>query len=152
MTEHVEGANVEIQISAGGVVYRRTEGRTRFLLIKDPYGNWGLPKGHIEEDESNEQAALREIEEETGLSDLRLVAPLSSIDWFFRDDGRLIHKYCHFFLVESAAGDPIPQVDEGIAACVWRSLGGALRGITYANARAVVREAGRRLTREQADD
>jgi 8-oxo-dGTP pyrophosphatase MutT (NUDIX family) len=139
---------VEVQVSSGGVVYRREGREVRFLLILDPYGNWGLPKGHIERDETREQAALREVREETGLTDLRLVGALPSIDWFFRTDDRLIHKFCHFFLVESATGEPVPETTEGIAACVWRSLGGALRTVSYANARDVLREAGRRLDKD----
>jgi len=138
---------VEVQTSSGGVVFRRADGAPRILLIRDPYENWGLPKGHIEAEETPEQAALREIAEETGLSELEIVAPLPMIDWYFRDGGRVVHKYCHFFLVESRRGELVPQHDEGIRACVWRSYRGALRTVSYENAREVLRAAGRELRR-----
>lgn len=133
----------EREVSAGGIVFRRdAAGGLRFLLIKDSYGNWGFPKGHLEEGESPADAALRETEEETGLQGLVLHGPIRIIDWHFRFRGRFIHKYCHFFLFESAAGDPVPQQDEGITACHWCVLDEALGELSYENARGVLRRAG----------
>jgi 8-oxo-dGTP pyrophosphatase MutT (NUDIX family) len=134
-----------VETSSGGVVFRRTLSGVRFLLIRDPYANWGLPKGHIEEDETPEQAALREVTEETGLGRLAIVDRLPTIDWYFRERGKLIHKFCHFYLVESVEGEPVPQTAEGISACVWCDFTGALDTVTYANAREVLRAAGERL-------
>jgi ADP-ribose pyrophosphatase YjhB (NUDIX family) len=112
-----------------------------FLLIRDPYNNWGLPKGHIEGGETPAEAALREVAEETGLHDLEVVTQLPTIDWYFRDRGRLVHKFCHFFLVESAAGDPEPQLTEGITECAWHAVPIAIETVSYSNAREVVRAA-----------
>lgn len=137
-----------VETSAGGVIYRRNAGSVHFLLIRDPYENWGLPKGHLESGESPEDAAMREVREETGLTHLAISAELPCIDWYFRDRGRLIHKFCHFFLVESREGAARPQIDEGISACIWLSLDDALRTITYDNAREVLRAAGRLLEPE----
>ena len=132
------------ETSAGGVVFRRSDGdEPRFLLIRDSYRNWGLPKGHLEEGEERADAALREVGEETGLTDLVLHGPIQDIDWFFRFRRRLIHKTCAFFLLESAAGDPCPQRDEGITACRWLPFEAALATVSYANAREVLRVAGR---------
>lgn len=141
-----------IERSSGGVVFRRVEGGLAFLLIRDPYENWGLPKGHIEAKESPAEAALREVAEETGLLPLALCAELPTIDWFFRDRGRLVHKFCHFYLLESTVGQPVPQEDEGITDCVWCSFEQALEMLTYDNAREVLFAAGRELgaTREES--
>ncbi len=133
------------ETSSGGVVFRRDEAGVRFLLIRDPYRNWGLPKGHVEDGETPEQAAVREVGEETGLNALDVVAPLPTIDWFFRSEGRLVHKVCHFYLLECASGDAVPQHAEGISECVWRPFGAALAQLTYANAREVLRAAGQHL-------
>jgi 8-oxo-dGTP pyrophosphatase MutT (NUDIX family) len=133
----------EREISAGGIVFRRnTEGVLHFLLIKDSYGNWGFPKGHLEEEESPADAALRETGEETGLDDLRLHGPIRIIDWHFRFRGRYIHKFCHFFLFESPAAEAVPQVDEGITACRWCTLEKSLEVLSYENARGVLRRGG----------
>ena len=127
------------------MVYRPFDTGPSVLLIRDPYNNWGLPKGHIEGGETPEQAAVREVEEETGLSRLDVVAQLPTIDWYFRDRGKLVHKFCHFFLVVSPSGDAVPQLDEGITACMWLPLEQAVATVTYANAREVIRIAGERL-------
>jgi 8-oxo-dGTP pyrophosphatase MutT (NUDIX family) len=133
------------ETSAGGVVFRRgPDGVVRYLLIRDSYENWGFPKGHLEAGEPAADAARREVEEETGLTGLVAHAPLGVIDWYFRFRGRTIHKFCHFFLFESPAGEPVPQTDEGITACVWHPQEEALRTISYANARDVLREAAAR--------
>ena len=128
------------------MVFRRGPDSVQFLLIRDPYSNWGLPKGHIEGGETAAQAALREVEEETGLCELNMIAQLPTIDWFFRDRGRLVHKFCHFFLVECTAGDPAPQLAEGITECVWHAADVAIDTISYANAREVIRAAAEWLT------
>lgn len=139
------GRDAEIETSSGGVVFRRSEEGLRFLLIRDPYDNWGLPKGHLEGGETAQEAALREVAEETGLKELAVRAQLPTIDWYFRDRGRLIHKFCHFFLVESMAGEPVPQQEEGISDCVWCSYRRAVRTLSYDNTRGVLRAAGRQL-------
>ncbi|HSJ14184.1 MAG TPA: NUDIX hydrolase [Longimicrobiales bacterium] len=126
----------------------RRNGDARVLLIRDPYANWGLPKGHIEGGETPAEAAVREVREETGLADVALLTQLPTIDWYFRDRGRLVHKFCHFFLLEARQGEPVPQVDEGITECVWLALEEAMRTVSYANAREVIRAASHWLTTE----
>lgn len=134
-----------VETSAGGVIYRRAGERVQVLLIRDAYQHWGFPKGHVEGCESAGEAALREVEEETGLCELRLGPELRTIDWFFRFQGRLIHKYCHFYLIESPAGETCPQREEGITECVWLPLEEAIRTISYENAREVLLLAAERL-------
>jgi 8-oxo-dGTP pyrophosphatase MutT (NUDIX family) len=128
--------------SAGGVIFRRAEGGPLYLIIRDSYRNWGFPKGHVEDGESEVDAARREVREETGLDGLLYRAPATEIDWFFRFRGRLIHKTCVFFVFESPGGEASPQEEEGISACRWLPFEEALRVLSYANAREVLRLAG----------
>jgi 8-oxo-dGTP pyrophosphatase MutT (NUDIX family) len=127
------------ETSAGGVVFRRVDGEVHYLLIKDSYGNWGFPKGHLEQHEPAAEAARREVAEETGLDDLVLHGPIQVIDWYFRFRGKTIHKYCHFFLFESRSGAATPQVEEGISDCAWQPLERAIETVSYDNARGVLR-------------
>ncbi|HEY3595721.1 MAG TPA: NUDIX hydrolase [Polyangiaceae bacterium] len=129
------------ETSAGGVVYRLVDGAPLYLLIRDSYRNWGFPKGHVEEGEMPDGAALREVSEETGLCDLAVRGLIETIDWHFRFRGKLIHKVCHFYLMETGESSTSPQRTEGITACRWLPFGAAEELISYANAREVLRKA-----------
>ena len=124
---------------------RRIDSEPHVLLIRDPYGKWGLPKGHLEPGERKVDAAEREVREETGLEALEHGPEIATIDWYFRRGGRLVHKFCTFYLMKSQAGEATPQVEEGITECVWVPLVEAIDRIAYSNASEVVAEAGRRL-------
>jgi len=134
------------ETSAGGIVFRLDAGQPVFLLIRDSYRNWGFPKGHLEVGEEPAAAALREVKEETGLSDLSIRGEIETIDWFFRFRGQLIHKVCHFFLMETAEATTCPQHAEGITACRWMRFEEAQSLVSYANARDVLRRAQEMLT------
>lgn len=129
------------ETSAGGVVIRIADGHPLYLLIRDSYQNWGFPKGHIEDGEAPEAAAIREVLEETGIGDVTVRGAIATIDWFFRFRGQLIHKVCHFFLMETTDSSTRPQRAEGITACWWTRFDEANGVISYPNARDVLRRA-----------
>lgn len=150
-------AGAKEEVSAGGVVFRWVGGgdgvggeapqRPVFLLIRDSYRNWGFPKGHLEDGEAPEGAAVREVAEETGLDGLVVHGSIETIDWYFRFRGRLIHKVCHFFLMRTDLASTCPQRDEGITACRWAAYDEALSLVSYDNAREVLRRANEMVTR-----
>jgi 8-oxo-dGTP pyrophosphatase MutT (NUDIX family) len=129
------------EVSAGGVVYRVVDGAPVYLLIRDSYRNWGFPKGHLECDEEAPDAAVREVQEETGLPTVTLRAEIDTIDWFFRFRGKLVHKICHFFLMETDCSATLPQREEGITACRWAKFEEARSLLAYENARVVLERA-----------
>ena len=129
------------EISAGGIVFRRGPDGVRVLLIRDSYRNWGFPKGHLEDGESPDAAALREVREETGLAALSLHAPIEVIDWHFRFRGQLVHKVCHFYLIEASGGTARPLREEGITACRWMGFDEAAALVSYETARDVLTRA-----------
>lgn len=98
----------ERQVSAGGVLVRRSERGPEVLLasrrVRSGELVWGLPKGLIEEGESPEDTARREVREETGWSG-EVRAPLGEIEYWYVWEGTRIHKVVHFFLMEATGGD-----------------------------------------------
>jgi 8-oxo-dGTP pyrophosphatase MutT (NUDIX family) len=138
---HASEDGARDETSAGGVVFRLAGREPLVLLIRDSYQNWGFPKGHVESGELPEQAAVREVSEETGLGELTVRGSIDTINWFFRFRGQLIHKYCHFYLIETVESETSPQRAEGITACRWTSFDEAEALISYANARDVLRRA-----------
>lgn len=101
------------EISAGGVVYRRTkDGAVEIQLIQDRYGRTSLPKGKMENGETVEQTALREILEETGIQG-KIIEPLALIEYQYRHpDKGLIDKEVHYYLVEAQGGELNAQIEE----------------------------------------
>ncbi|MBE3556613.1 MAG: NUDIX hydrolase [Firmicutes bacterium] len=107
--------------TAGGIVYRIEAARPLVLLIRDRYGSWTFPKGHVEAEESLQEAALREIEEETGI---RGVVEESLGDLFYTftvEQGKIEEKQVHYFLVRATGGTPRPQPGE-TEAVAWFAI------------------------------
>jgi 8-oxo-dGTP pyrophosphatase MutT (NUDIX family) len=95
------GAVITFRDGAPFVAMIATRGRTR----------WGLPKGAVSDGETSEQAALREVLEETGL-EAKIVRPLDTIEYFFRAGDTLIKKRVDFYLMLLTGGTLTPQLSE----------------------------------------
>lgn len=125
------------EVSAGGLVVDRSGLRPRAALIgrHDRRGRllWSLPKGHLEPGETVEDAALREVEEETGIRG-RLLAPLGTIDFWFVAEGRRIHKTVHHYLLE-AAGGTLSAEDAEVVEVAWVPLEEVPARLAYADER-----------------
>jgi 8-oxo-dGTP pyrophosphatase MutT (NUDIX family) len=100
---------------------------------------WSLPKGHIEPGETAEQAAVREIEEETGILGT-IIAPLGTIDFWFVAEDRRVHKTVHHFLLRAKGGE-LSDADVEVAEVAWVPLGELEARLAYADERRLVRRA-----------
>lgn len=133
------------EVSAGGVVCRRVEGGGVEVVLIATHGGerWALPKGLVGNGESLEDAALREVREETGL-DAEIVASLAPIDYWFwwPRGGRKVrhHKVVHYYLMAGRGGD-LADHDEEVDDARWFPLDEAIGRATYENERGVLRQA-----------
>ena len=119
----------EKEHSAGGVVVRA--GKLLMVQVENLKGEivWCLPKGHLEEGETAEQAALREVEEETGWR-CRSLGPILTVGYFFKRQGRLVSKKVDWFAMEAQKKAGTPDETE-VRAVKWTALGAAREQLTY---------------------
>jgi 8-oxo-dGTP pyrophosphatase MutT (NUDIX family) len=134
------------QHSAGGLVVRDAQ----VLLIATAGGSrWQLPKGRLEEGESCEQAAVREVREETGITG-RIVAPLPGIDyWFAEGSHKRIRKHVDYFLLEYVSGSERDFDRREADEARWFPWSEAVAKLTHANERRVA-ESARRLAQGES--
>ena len=128
------------EISAGGVVYRRTDDEIEIVLAsrRTRRGElaWGLAKGGIEDDESTEDAAIREVREETGLL-AEIEGSLGETRYFYVWENVRIRKTVHFFLMRHTGGD-IDDRDDEMEEIRWFPLERALKRAAYRGERDVL--------------
>lgn len=117
--------------SYGIIPLRRKDKKWAVLLIRSgKAGYWGFPKGHPEKGESEKQAAVRELLEETGLSILRFITESPFREhYFFKQQGELVSKSVSFYAAE-VAGEVKLQLEE-VGDSIWLPLDQALAKLTY---------------------
>ena len=132
------------QVSAGGVAYRRLKSGVEVAIIKvGPIIRWQLPKGIVDEGESPEQAAIREVREEAGINAV-IEAPLEKIEyWYVSGKGAdrvRYHKFVHFYLMKYRSGKTHDHDHEVIEAR-WVRLADAYRMLSFKSERELVEKA-----------
>ncbi|MBE6841846.1 MAG: NUDIX domain-containing protein [Ruminococcus sp.] len=121
--------------SCGGVVYRKSHGNLEILLIKHiNSGHWSFPKGHIEANETEQETALREIKEETGIDVVLDPSFRETVHYSPKKD---TNKEVVYFLAKPKQFEIIPQEEE-IADARWVEINHACTILTYENDRMVV--------------
>ena len=135
------------EISAGGVVYRRDGDEIEVVLAsrRTRRGElaWGLAKGGIEEDESAEDAAVREVREETGMT-AEIEASLGETRYFYVWEDVRIRKTVHFFLMRHTGGN-VEDRDDEMEEIRWFPLERALKRAAYRGERDVLGRAAEML-------
>lgn len=117
--------------TAGGIVYRKKDGKVEILLIQDAKDRWTIPKGHIEEGEQAKDTAKREIQEETGLESVRVYNWLGKINFRYRRQNSLVLMTTDIFLVEALGDTDKLKPEDWMNGIKWFSTQEALDKIEY---------------------
>ncbi len=123
---------MKTEYSAGAVIVKMVQGTWHVLCIRDMNKNLTFPKGLIEPKEDARDAAIREAEEETGISNIVYKAPLPEVAYFYTRNGATLHKTVSYFLFTYEGTEKLkPQIEEGITDILWLPLEQATDSIGY---------------------
>lgn len=118
--------------TAGGVIFRRNpQNEVEILLIQDAKNRWTIPKGHIEEGESAKETAQREIGEETGLTDVKVLNWLGKIHFRYRRASSLVLMTTEIFLVAAQGDTNKLKPEDWMNGIKWFPVNEALDKIEY---------------------
>ena len=127
------------EISAGVILFRRTP-EPQYLLLHYGSGHWDFPKGHIEAGEEARETARRELQEETGISQVRILDGYrQTLRYFFRQQGIGIFKAVIYFLAETA--QPNVTLSHEHIAFDWLPCDAALARLTFKNSQELLTKA-----------
>ena len=128
------------ETSAGIVLFRKEGSKKLFLLLHYPSGHWDFVKGKMEQGESTHQTAIREAQEETGITDITFVENFEEwIEYNFKYQGELVQKKVVFFLAETKTKEiKISHEHSGYA---WMDYNSSMDKTTFDNAKTVLTKA-----------
>ena len=126
--------------SAGTVIFNEKNGKVEYLLLHYPAGHWDFPKGNIETGEAEVDTIRREVKEETSIDDIEFVNGFrKKITYNYKRGGRLVYKEVIFYLTKTNAKNvKVSFEHQGYS---WLNYDDAMKLLTYANAKMVLKEA-----------
>jgi len=143
------------QISSGGIAFRSQSGRTEIALIHTTMSGkdrWQLPKGIVETDEPAEEAALREVREETNLSTISRGLIDTAEYWYYAiHEGERVryHKFVHFYLLQYQSGEIQGQVGE-VNEARWVEITEAIPMLAFESERKIAQKAQQLILKQGA--
>lgn len=136
---------MKLQFSAGGIVLRQAQDKFTkkdwevLVCQHSQHHGWVFPKGLIDKKETKEQAAIREVEEETG-AEGKIIKGLTPVTYWFVFEGKKIKKTVYYFLMQYTGGD-IAKHDHEMEAVVWLPKEKVEERLTYKSDQQVWKEA-----------
>lgn len=115
-------------------------GEVKYLLLHYEAGHWDFVKGNVEPNESEQETVIRELREETGITDAKFIENFKEkIDYFYRRQGTTIHKEVIFFLMETHT--ETVKISYEHVGYIWLNYQQAMEKLTFKNARDVLKKA-----------
>lgn len=129
------------EISAGAVLYLNDEGpEIKYLILNYSYGHWDFPKGNIEEGETELDTVFREISEETGITDIRIIQGFrQQISYKYRKKSKLVNKAVIYYLAETKSKQVVLSFEHNNFG--WYTFDQALVKLSFENSKKVLRSA-----------
>ena len=128
------------ETSAGIVLFRKEDSKILFLLLHYPSGHWDFIKGKMEEGESTHETAIRETEEETGITNITFSENFEEwIKYEFQYQGELVQKKVVFFLAETETNEV--NISHEHLGYTWMDYNSAMEKTTFDNAKTVLTRA-----------
>ena len=133
------------ETSAGIVLFRKEGSKKLFLLLHYPSGHWDFVKGKMEQGESTHETAIREAQEETGITDIVFVENFEEwIEYNFKYQGELVQKKVVFFLAETKMKEV--KISHEHSGYTWIDYNTAMEKTTFDNAKTVLTKAKKLLS------
>ena len=137
-----------LEFSAGAIIFRKNK-EIKYLLLQYRQGHWDFPRGHIEKGEKIIDTVKREIEEETGIKDLKFFPNFKKItSWFYRRERKTFFKKAYFLLAETKRKRI--QLSPEHLAYRWLNFNKAINILTFKNAQKILKEAHHFLVKSYA--
>ncbi len=132
--------------SAGFVLFQIDQGIIKYLLLSYGLGHWGFPKGNIEVGEKEQDAGIREVQEETGISKIVLIDNFrEKVHYIYKRQRKTIHKEVVYFLAKSNEKEVTLSFEH--SGYKWLCYGDALKQLSFENAKTVLMKANQKIER-----
>jgi 8-oxo-dGTP pyrophosphatase MutT (NUDIX family) len=130
--------------SAGCVLFQIDQGIIKYLLLRYGLGHWGFPKGNIEVGEKEQDAGIREVQEETGISKILLIDNFrEKVHYIYKRQGKTIHKEVVYFLAKSNEKKVTLSFEH--SEYKWLCYEDSLKQLSFENAKTVLMKANQRI-------
>ena len=126
--------------SSGAVIFMKQAESTKYLLLNYAAGHWDFVKGNVEPKETEKQTVVRELKEETSITDAEFVGDFKeTISYFYRRQGLTVNKEVVFFIMESHTDKVVISFEH--VGYIWLDYSQAMAKLTFKNARDVLQKA-----------